>query len=201
MVWPWLYIITLSNSWAAFPPFSHCIYLLHFVVITKSDSFILVAVHYNFLLLFAFCSFFAYLVTIPCPFFFCLRLTVPLCHWAHLLHPAVNYGAGLQTGMQLRVHLTRWPTLVMSFPSHWSKSQSHSSPEFSLLIYFFFPLSPCILSSAKPFVCIYTNFSSLKSCFLLFLGLERQPSRQLDCWEWKSEWILSDTSIWIIFSQ
>lgn len=79
------------------------------------------------------CSYFLQFITVSCPLF--LFHTVPSCHWAHLLHPAVNYGAGLQTGMQLRVHLTHWPTLVMSFPSHWSKSQSHSSPEFSQLIY------------------------------------------------------------------
>lgn len=90
----------------------------------------------------------------PVPSFLCLCLTVPSCHWAHLLHPAVNYGGGLQTGMQLRVHLTHWPTLVMSFPSHWSKSQSHTSPEFSQLIYFstsFAVQWAGILSSAKRF--------------------------------------------------
>lgn len=46
----------------------------------------------------------------------CLCLTVPSCHWAHLLHPAVNYAGGLQTGMQLRVHLTHWPLAGNEFP-------------------------------------------------------------------------------------
>lgn len=96
----------------------------------------------------------------PVPLFLCLCLTVPSCHWAHLLHPAVNYGGGLQTGMQLRVQLTHWPTLVMSFPSHWSKSQSHSSLEFSQLIYSSLP-PPLLCPESryfelcKAFPCIY----------------------------------------------
>lgn len=42
----------------------------------------------------------------------------------------------------IRARLTHRPTLVMSFPSHWSKSQSHPGP-LSQLISFFFWTLPC----------------------------------------------------------
>ena len=64
-----------------------------------------------------------------CPFLLCLshRATVslgtPASSSCQLRHRITDWHA-------IRVRLTRWPALVMSFPSHWSKSQSHSSPEF-----------------------------------------------------------------------
>lgn len=54
----------------------------------------------------------------------------PQWHWAHLVHPAVNYSTDLQTDLQLGSTSRTQPTLVMSFLSHWSKSQSHFSLEF-----------------------------------------------------------------------
>lgn len=73
----------------------------------------------------------------PCPFLLCLShraivsLGTPASSSCQLQHRITDWHA-------IRVRLTHWSTLVMSFPSHWSKSQSHSSPEFSLLIFFLF---------------------------------------------------------------
>lgn len=124
-------------KWISLHESSYSISFSVLILFSDRDHFKCNGTFFFFLNCFFF--FFHQSIMIPCPHipsFLCLCLTVPSCHWAHLLHPAVNYGGGLQTGMQLRVHLTHWPTLVMSFPSHWSKSQSHSSPEFSQLIYF-----------------------------------------------------------------
>lgn len=66
------------------------------------------------------------------------RVTVswvtPVCCSCQLLHRVTDWHT-------IKVHLTHCPTLIMSFPSHWSKSQSHSSPNCSQLTFHFSTLS------------------------------------------------------------
>lgn len=115
VVWPWLCIITLSNSWATFPPFSFCIYLFHFVVITKSEFFILVAVH--FIIFFFYCFL----------LLFCLPRHDPLSLF--LLSPShcaiVSLGTPASSSCQLRRRITDWHAI--KGPPH---ALAHAGNEF-----------------------------------------------------------------------